>query len=64
MLPLALPRQPLVVLVGPEGGWSEPERRAARAAGARSYGLGARILRGETAPLAVLAALRHGWGWP
>jgi 16S rRNA U1498 N3-methylase RsmE len=29
----------------------------------RSHGLGDRVLRAETAPLAVLAALRHGWGW-
>lgn len=63
-LPVATPRSPLAVLVGPEGGWSEAERRAAAAAGARLHGLGSRVLRAETAPLAVLAALRHGWGWP
>jgi 16S rRNA (uracil1498-N3)-methyltransferase len=62
-LPLTLPRSHIGVLIGPEGGWSDTERRAAVAAGASRYGLGTRILRGETAPLAVLAALRHGWGW-
>jgi 16S rRNA (uracil1498-N3)-methyltransferase len=62
-LPVALPRGPTCVLVGPEGGWSEGERRAAAEAGATRYGLGRRILRGETAPLAALAAVRHGWGW-
>ncbi|MEQ8858325.1 MAG: 16S rRNA (uracil(1498)-N(3))-methyltransferase [Pseudomonadales bacterium] len=62
-LPLTLPRAALGVLVGPEGGWSEPERQAALANGARRHGLGTLVLRGETAPLAVLAAVRHGWGW-
>lgn len=63
-LPVGLPKAPLAVLIGPEGGWSDPERAAAQAAGADRYGLGNRVLRAETAPLAVLAALRHGWGWP
>lgn len=62
-LPLRLPRQDIVMLIGPEGGWSDVERAAADRAGARRYGLGERILRGETAPLAALAAVRHGWGW-
>lgn len=63
VLPTTLPREPLALLIGPEGGWSDAERSAAAAAGAVSHGLGPRILRGETAPLAALAALRHGWGW-
>lgn len=62
-LPLSLPRKSLAVLVGPEGGWSDTEREAALARGAIRYSLGRRILRGETAPLAVLAAIRHGWAW-
>jgi 16S rRNA (uracil1498-N3)-methyltransferase len=62
-LPLTLPRVATCVLVGPEGGWSEAERGAAMNADVRSHGLGDRVLRAETAPLAVLAALRHGWGW-
>ncbi|HEX7036869.1 MAG TPA: 16S rRNA (uracil(1498)-N(3))-methyltransferase, partial [Pseudomonadales bacterium] len=62
-LPVGLPREDLAVLIGPEGGWSDAERAAALDAGAVCYGLGRRILRGETAPLAVLAAVRHGWGW-
>jgi 16S rRNA (uracil1498-N3)-methyltransferase len=63
VLPTTLPREHLALLIGPEGGWSDAERSAAAAAGAVSHGLGSRILRGETAPLAALAALRHGWGW-
>ncbi|MFU8815571.1 MAG: 16S rRNA (uracil(1498)-N(3))-methyltransferase [Pseudomonadales bacterium] len=62
-LPLSVPRAAVALLIGPEGGWSDGERQAALAAGASRYGLGARVLRAETAPLAALAALRHGWGW-
>jgi 16S rRNA (uracil1498-N3)-methyltransferase len=49
--------EPLVVLSGPEGGLSPTEEAAARAAGFSSVTLGPRILRAETAPLAVLAWL-------
>lgn len=45
------------VISGPEGGLSPAEEAAARAAGAVAVSLGARVLRSETAPLAVLAAL-------
>jgi 16S rRNA (uracil1498-N3)-methyltransferase len=50
------------VLIGPEGGWSESERRLCERAGISSCRLGPRVLRTETAPLAVLAALQalHG----
>jgi len=48
-----------VVLVGPEGGWSDEERSA----GLPTVGLGAHVLRAETAALtagALLGALRAG----
>ena len=48
-----------VVLVGPEGGWSERERATAPSV----VGLGPTILRAETAAVAagaLLSALRHG----
>jgi 16S rRNA (uracil1498-N3)-methyltransferase len=48
-----------VVLVGPEGGWSEDERRSV----SDHVGFGAQVLRSETAALAVaavLGALRAG----
>lgn len=48
---------PLWVLSGPEGGLSPREEAAALAAGFVPVGLGARVLRAETAPLALLAAL-------
>lgn len=63
VLPVTLPRRDVCLMVGPEGGFSDDERAAALAAGAVCHGLGRRILRGETVPLAALAALRHGWGW-
>lgn len=47
----------LLVLSGPEGGLSPAEEAAARAAGFALVGLGPRVLRAETAPLAVLAGL-------
>lgn len=62
-LPLNPPTGSLAVLIGPEGGWSEQERTLAARHGAMPCGLGRLVLRAETAPLAVLAALRHSRGW-
>lgn len=55
----ALPAPPasVAVIVGSEGGFSPEEAEAARAAGFAMTGLGARILRCETAPTYVLSAL-------
>jgi 16S rRNA (uracil1498-N3)-methyltransferase len=46
---------PVNVLSGPEGGLSPAEEAAALAAGFEPVSLGPRVLRAETAPLAVLA---------
>ena len=46
-----------LVLSGPEGGFEEREDSAARDAGFLPVTLGSRVLRAETAPLAVLSAL-------
>lgn len=51
------PRKPLV-LIGPEGGFDEAEVAAARAAGFLPAGLGRRVLRAETAAIAVVALLQ------
>jgi 16S rRNA (uracil1498-N3)-methyltransferase len=60
-LPQALRELPaegsLVLLSGPEGGLSPAEEDLARSIGHRPVNLGPRVLRAETAPLAVLAAL-------
>ena len=52
----------LLILVGPEGGFSGPEVGAARAAGARPVGLGPRTLRGESAGLAAVVLAQHLFG--
>lgn len=55
---------PITLVVGPEGGWSDSERRLALAdPTVTAAGLGRLILRAETAPLAALAAIRQDWGW-
>lgn len=46
------------LLVGPEGGLEDAERKSALAAGYRACGLGPRVLRSETAALAALAVLQ------
>jgi 16S rRNA (uracil1498-N3)-methyltransferase len=51
----ARPKEPVTLLTGPEGGLSEGEEAAAVAAGFQRIGLGPRILRADTAPLAFLA---------
>ncbi len=58
---LAYPAGSVVTLSGPEGGLSADECRAARLHGFVDVGLGPRVLRADTAPLAALAwmALRH-----
>lgn len=48
---------PLTLLSGPEGGFSAAEVQWAREQGAELLTLGPRILRAETAPLALLGAL-------
>lgn len=52
----------ILLLIGPEGGWSVPERDAAHASGFRPVSLGARILRAETAALAALAIIQSRLG--
>jgi 16S rRNA (uracil1498-N3)-methyltransferase len=48
----------IVLLIGPEGGLADNERRFAHANGFIAYRLGPRILRTETAGLAALATLQ------
>ena len=47
----------LLSLSGPEGGLTEAEEKAAAAAGFQAVSLGPRVLRADTAPLALLAHL-------
>ncbi|WP_322010246.1 16S rRNA (uracil(1498)-N(3))-methyltransferase [Paraburkholderia sp. J12] len=61
-LPGDPPGGEITVLVGPEGGFSSPEEAAALDHGFVAVGLGPRVLRTETAGIAVLAALAARWG--
>jgi 16S rRNA (uracil1498-N3)-methyltransferase len=59
----ASPERPgVVLLVGPEGGWSKGEEQQAIEKGFEAVSLGTRILRAETAALAALAAIQIFWG--
>jgi len=58
-VPLPLDSQhPIVLLVGPEGGWATDEQRLAREQNFISLTLGPRILRAETAAIAALSILQ------
>lgn len=59
--PPAAGLQGLVVLSGPEGGFTPQEIDAARNAGYQPVSLGALVLRADTAPLAALAVLSAWW---
>ena len=54
----------LLALSGPEGGLSSDEEALAKSAGFQPLSLGARVLRADTAPLALLAWLAIGSGSP
>ncbi|MFN2745273.1 MULTISPECIES: 16S rRNA (uracil(1498)-N(3))-methyltransferase [Bacillus] len=49
----------VLIVFGPEGGFSEAEIEALKEKGAAACGLGPRILRAETAPLYALAAISY-----
>lgn len=53
---------PIVLWIGPEGGWSAEELRWGQEQGFQSWGLGPRILRTETAGLVALTVLQNRWG--
>jgi 16S rRNA (uracil1498-N3)-methyltransferase len=52
------PQQPIVLLVGPEGGWAANEQSLAQEQGFLPLSLGPRILRAETAAIAALSILQ------
>ena len=56
------PATGVILLVGAEGGLAPAEYQAAAASGFEPVGLGPRVLRTETAPVAALAVLQALWG--
>ncbi len=56
------PAQPLNLLIGPEGGFSDTEVALARSRGYQVLRLGPRILRTETAPVVALSLLQFLFG--
>jgi 16S rRNA (uracil1498-N3)-methyltransferase len=50
------------VVTGPEGGFTSEEVESAKHSGFKALRLGPRILRAETAPIAVLSILQNLWG--
>ena len=51
-----------MVLVGPEGGWTDGECEQARARGVRLVTLGHRTLRADAVPVAAICVLQFLWG--
>lgn len=61
-LPVKLSSQSVTAFIGSEGGWSDEEIEQARAQNVHVVTLGGRILRAETAAIAVAALLQHLFG--
>lgn len=53
----------ITLLIGPEGGWSDEEMAQAGQAGVKPVRFGKRILRTETAGLAMVSAISALQGW-
>lgn len=58
----AAPQGKIMLLIGAEGGFSEPEITAALSCGFTPIRMGARVMRTETAAIAGLAAMQTLWG--
>ena len=56
------PEEPLALIVGPEGGIDEEEADRITGVGAVSVSLGSRILRCETAPIALMSIVEYERG--
>jgi 16S rRNA (uracil1498-N3)-methyltransferase len=55
--------QPVMLAIGAERGWSDPERALLRERGFRLVHLGSRVLRTETACIAGIALVKAQCGW-
>jgi 16S rRNA (uracil1498-N3)-methyltransferase len=61
-LPPSVTSQMITILVGSEGGWAEEEIDLARQHRWRIVTLGGRIMRAETAAIALTALMQHNYG--
>lgn len=52
----------VALLIGPEGGFTREELGKAGEAGYQPMTLGQRVMRAETAPVALLTVIQHRWG--
>jgi 16S rRNA (uracil1498-N3)-methyltransferase len=52
----------VAMLIGPEGGMTDGETRAAESSGFVSINLGRRVMRAETVPTALLTLVQQRWG--
>ncbi len=51
----------VALLIGPEGGWADPEREQFTAAGWQPVSVGPLVLRAETAAIAALSIITGSW---
>lgn len=56
------PPKRIIVMIGPEGGFSKEEIEAAKENGFTAYSLGPRILRAETASITAATLVQHFFG--
>jgi 16S rRNA (uracil1498-N3)-methyltransferase len=61
-LPLLESPKKIITVIGPKGGWEDSELAAARDNGFEIVTLGGRIMRAETAAIALTAILQHRFG--
>lgn len=52
-----------IIVVGPEGGWTDEEEASLASHGFEAVSLGKNILRAESASLCAMAMISHFWNW-
>ena len=52
----------ILAFIGPEGGWDDAELEKASAAGIRSITFGGRVMKADTAAIAIASILQHRFG--
>ena len=57
-----IPSKKITAVFGPKGGWDDHELEAAHGKGIKVVTLGGRVLRAETAAIAISAILQHRFG--